>query len=194
MKILLGTKNPGKIREIKRLLSDLKGIELLTHEDCPFSDVVEDGRSFRENALKKARAICAETKLPVLAEDSGLEVEALDGNPGVRSARFAGKNATDLQNIQKLLRLLKGVKNRRACFRCVAVIRFPDGRIFIAEGELQGRIAEAPKGTSGFGYDPVFIPEGYAQTLAELGASVKDKISHRKRALEKLKDLLGTRR
>lgn len=191
MKILLGTKNLKKLEEIRRIFNDFREIELLTYHECPFSDVMEGGEGFRENALKKARAICAETKLPVLAEDSGLEVEALNGRPGVRSARFAGKKATDRQNIQKLLRLLKGVKNRGARFLCVVALCFPDGRTFITEGELRGRIAEAPKGTAGFGYDPVFIPQGYTKTLAELGASVKDKISHRWRALEKLRDLLG---
>ena len=188
---MLGTKNPKKLEEIRRIFNDFTVIEFLTYRERPFSDVVEDGNSFRENALKKARVICDETKLPVLAEDSGLEVEALDGEPGVRSARFAGENAKDRENIEKLLGLLKGVKSRRACFRCVAVIRFPDGRTFVAEGELKGRISEAPRGTSGFGYDPVFIPQGYTKTLAELGASVKDGISHRRRALERLKSFLA---
>jgi len=190
MKILLGTKNPGKLNEIKRIFSNFVSIELLTYRERPFRDVFENGVSFRENALKKARAICAETRLPVLAEDSGLEVKALHGKPGVRSARFAGERATDRRNIEKLLELLKGVKNRRARFRCVAVLCFPQGQTFIAEGELRGRIAKKPKGKAGFGYDPVFIPNGYTKTLAELGASVKDKISHRKRALERLKLLI----
>jgi XTP/dITP diphosphohydrolase len=188
VKILLGTKNPGKIREILSILSDLGGVELLTVEERPFGDVAEEGETFRENALLKARKISQETGLAVLAEDSGLEVEALGGAPGVRSARFAGESATDQENIAKLLRLLEGVEARTACFICAAVLHFPDGRELIAEGELCGRIAYEMRGRSGFGYDPVFIPEGYDKTLAELGPQVKNKISHRRRALDKLKE------
>ena len=188
MKLLLGTKNRGKLRELFALLKDLP-VELLTVDEVPFSDVPETGKTFLENALLKARAISEETGLPVLAEDSGLEVEALGGAPGVRSARFAGEDATDEQNIQKLLALLEGVpeEERRARFVCVAVARFPDGTELVAEGELRGRIARAPRGEHGFGYDPVFLPEGFPRTLGELGPSVKDEISHRKRALERLK-------
>lgn len=194
MKLLLGTKNRGKLRELFALLGDLP-LELLTGEDVPFSDVPETGRTFRENALLKARAIAQETGLPVLAEDSGLEVEALQGAPGVYSARFAGEGATDEQNIRKLLELLKAVPEgrRRARFVCAAVVRFPEGTELWAEGELRGRIAHEPRGEHGFGYDPVFIPEGYDRTLAELGPAVKDRISHRRRALEQLKAKLRER-
>lgn len=194
MKLLLGTKNRGKLRELLALLSDLPELELLTVDDVPFSDVPERGATFLENALLKARTISEETGLPVLAEDSGLEVEALNGAPGVRSARFAGEDATDEQNIRRLLELLQGVpdEERRARFVCVAVLRLlgPDGRELVAEGELLGRIAHAPRGEHGFGYDPVFLPEGFDQTLGELGPRVKDRISHRKQALERLKHRL----
>lgn len=197
MKLLLGTKNRGKLRELFALGLGEElpiPIELLTVDDVPFSDVPETGKTFLENALLKARAISEETGLPVLAEDSGLEVEALGGAPGVRSARFAGEGATDEQNLQKLLKLLEGVpeEERRARFVCVAVLRFPgpDGREIVAEGELLGRIAPAPRGEHGFGYDPVFLPEGFNQTLGELGPSVKDRISHRRRAVEALKRTL----
>ncbi len=188
MRLLLGTKNRGKLRELFALLKDLP-VELLTVEEVPFSDVPETGWTFRENACAKARAISDETGLPVLAEDSGLEVDALGGAPGVRSARFAGEEATDEENLRKLLTLLEGVPDgeRGARFVCVAVVRLPDGTELIAEGELRGRIARAPRGEHGFGYDPVFVPEGYDRTLGELGPSVKDEISHRKRALESLK-------
>ena len=196
MKLLLGTKNRGKVRELLAILNDndLPEVELLTVDDRPFSDVSETGGSFLENARLKARAIAEETGLPVLAEDSGLEVEALGGAPGVRSARFAGEGATDEQNVQKLLASLEGVPEERrgARFVCVAVVRFPgpDGRELVAEGELRGRIAPEPRGTHGFGYDPVFIPEGYERTLAELGPEVKNRISHRRRALEAIKKAL----
>jgi len=188
VRVLLGTKNPGKIREILSILSDMSGVKLLTVEECPFSDVEEDGETFLENALIKARKISKETGLAVLAEDSGLEVTALGGAPGVRSARFAGEGAEDRDNIAKLLRLLEGVKNRSARFVCVAALHFPDGRELVAEGELGGRIAHEMRGESGFGYDPVFIPEGFEETLAELGPELKNELSHRRRALEKLKE------
>lgn len=189
VKLLLGTKNHGKIRELTALLKDLPGLELVTYKEFPFSEVGEVGRTFRENALLKARQISLETGLPSLAEDSGLEVEALGGAPGIRSARFAGEKATDQENIAKLLRALEGVegKGRRARFVCVAVLSLPGGEELIAEGELEGHIAYEPRGIHGFGYDPVFIPEGYEKTLGELGPAVKDKISHRKKALEQLK-------
>ena len=188
MRLLLGTKNRGKIREMREILLDLglPQVRLLTFEEVPFSDIAEVGESLEENALLKARRICEETGLPVLAEDSGLEVEALNGRPGVHSARFAGERATDGENIAKLLALLEGVGDRRARFRAVAVLRFPDGKELVAEGELRGEIALEPRGKSGFGYDPVFIPEGFTETLAELGLTIKNEISHRRRALEKL--------
>jgi len=187
MHLLLGTRNDGKIRELQALLVDLREVELLTYRDQPFSDVREDGKCFRANALKKARQICAETDLPVLAEDAGLEVEALKGAPGVRSARYAGEKARDKENVAKLLKALESVNDRNARFVCVAVLRFPDGRELIAEGELKGVIADEPRGDYGFGYDPIFIPEGLSQTLAELGPTVKNEISHRRRAIEQLK-------
>ncbi|MCR4404962.1 MAG: RdgB/HAM1 family non-canonical purine NTP pyrophosphatase [Candidatus Acetothermia bacterium] len=190
MELLLGTKNPGKIAEIKEILQALPELRLLTCEEIPFSEVAERGGSFAENARLKARRISQETGLPVLAEDSGLEVEALGGQPGVRSARFASERASDEENIAKLLRLLEGVANRRARFRTVAVLRFPNGRELTAEGQLEGEITVAPRGEFGFGYDPVFIPRGFSQTLAELGPEVKNKISHRRRALERVVELL----
>ncbi|OGF57247.1 MAG: non-canonical purine NTP pyrophosphatase, RdgB/HAM1 family [Candidatus Fraserbacteria bacterium RBG_16_55_9] len=187
MKLVLGTKNQGKIREILSLLSDVPQLELLTFRECSFRDIAETGQTFRENALLKASEISAETKLAVLAEDSGLEVGALNGAPGILSARFAGEKATDQQNIRKLLKQLEGIDWRYARFVCVAVLRFTDGKELIAEGELRGYIAHEPRGTHGFGYDPVFIPERYEQTLGELGSSIKDMISHRGVALGEIK-------
>ncbi|MFN4218675.1 MAG: RdgB/HAM1 family non-canonical purine NTP pyrophosphatase [Candidatus Bipolaricaulia bacterium] len=187
MLLLLGTKNTNKIREITTILSDVPNVKFLTFRECPFSDVSEDGKTFAENARKKATEICAQTGLPVLAEDSGLEVYALGGAPGVESARFAGAHKDSRANMAKLLELLKDKEDRRARFRCVVVLVFPDGRELLSEGVLEGQIAPAPRGTGGFGYDPVFIPKGYAQTLAELGPEIKNRISHRRRALEGLK-------
>ncbi len=186
MVLVLGTKNPNKIREIKEIFAGVSDVKLLTFSECPFEDVLEDGRTFEENARKKAHEICAQTGLPVLAEDSGLEVYALGGAPGVQSARFAGAHRDDRANIEKLLDALKGSTDRRARFRCVAVLVWPDGKELMGAGVLEGRIATAPRGTAGFGYDPVFIPDGYEQTLAELGPTVKNRISHRRRALEAL--------
>ncbi|MCI2430700.1 RdgB/HAM1 family non-canonical purine NTP pyrophosphatase [Candidatus Acetothermia bacterium] len=186
MRLLLGTKNWRKITEIKAILTEFSDLELLTFREQPFTEVSEDGATFEENARKKARAISQETRVAVLAEDSGLEVAALGGAPGVRSARFAGEAKDERANIAKLLELLTGVTNRRARFRCVAVLCFPDGRESVGEGILEGQIALEPKGSAGFGYDPVFIPDGYDQTLAELGAAIKNRISHRRRALEEL--------
>ena len=189
MKLLLGSRNPGKLREICEILREVPSLELLTWEEVAFSAVEETADSFLENAQLKARRICEETGLPVLAEDSGLEVEALGGRPGVRSARFAHEGATDEENIRLLLRMLEGAddRDRRARFRAVAVVRFPDGKELVGEGELRGRIAREPRGSSGFGYDPVFIPEGFDRTLAELGPAIKNEISHRRRALERIK-------
>ncbi len=190
MILLLGTKNAGKIRELKVLLSDLPGISFLTFNERPFSSVEETGRTFRENALLKARSICAETGLPVLAEDSGLEVAALGGAPGVYSARYSGEPVDYARNNALLLKNLAGVADRRARFVDVAVLRLPDGREYVREGILSGRIATAPRGAGGFGYDPLFIPDGYDKTLAELGEEEKNRISHRARAIAAMKEVI----
>ena len=192
MRILLGTKNAGKIRELKELLTGLPGVSLLTFHDRPFSDVPETGTTFEENARLKARTICAETGLPVLAEDSGLEVDALDGAPGVYSARYSGEPVDYARNNALLLKNLTGVTDRRARFVDVAVLRFPDGREYVCNGILSGRIATAPRGEGGFGYDPLFIPDGYDQTLAELGEDVKNRISHRARAIGAMREVIKT--
>lgn len=195
MRLLLGTKNPHKIREIREICSELCGeaLELLTFWERPFSEVLEDGQTFEENARKKAHQICAQTGLTVLAEDSGLEVFALGGAPGVRSARFAGEHKDDRANIEKLLSMLGNSADRRARFRCVAVLAWPTGDELLSEGVLWGQIAHAPRGTAGFGYDPIFIPDGYTQTLAELGPQIKNRMSHRRRALEGLMHQLQQR-
>ena len=189
-KVVLATKNPHKVEEILAILGDIPGIEWLTFRDVPFSDVEEVGETLEENAILKATAVARETGLPALAEDTGLEVEALGGAPGVRSARFAGEGKDYRANNEKLLELLRGVENRRARFRTVAVLALPDGRTWMTEGVLEGRIAEAPRGAHGFGYDPLFIPEGEERTLAEMSPEEKNRISHRRRALELMRPLL----
>lgn len=190
MKVLLGTRNRGKIQEFKQILSVIPAMEWLTFEDVPFVDVIEDGSTFEENALKKARQIFQQTQLPVLAEDAGLVVDALDGEPGVFSARYSGEEATSQQNISKLLSMLEGVEDRVARFVCCAVFIDSDGNEFVSHGNLEGRIAHEPRGHGGFGYDPVFILDEYAQTLAELDEKIKNAISHRRMAIEGLKDRL----
>ncbi len=190
MKVVLATKNPHKLEEILSILGEIPGVEFLTFRDIPLPDVEETGGTLEENAILKATSVARETGLPALAEDTGLEVEALGGAPGVRSARFAGENKDYRANNEKLLGLLEGVTDRRARFRTVAVLALPDGRTWTAEGVLEGRIAETPRGEGGFGYDPLFIPEGETRTLAEMSPEEKNRISHRRRALEAMRSIL----
>jgi XTP/dITP diphosphohydrolase len=194
-KILVATTNKGKLKEFRQLLSPL-GIQVLSLEDMKQKiDVEEDRETFLENALKKAKTYGDFYKIPVIAEDAGLEVEALDGYPGVYSARFYGidfggkepvKEDKDKANIDKLLRLLKGKKNRKARFVSVVVFYKPEDFGIWTEGYCYGEITEQPRGNRGFGYDPVFIPEGYSKTMAELQPEEKNKISHRGKAVKKL--------
>lgn len=182
LRIVLATQNPGKVTEIRALLADLP-VELIPARtlDAPPS-VVEDKPTLEGNAHKKAEAYYRYTGLPALADDTGLEVEALEGKPGVRSARFAGAEATYADNNELLLRELEGQSNRRAQFR--TVVAFIDGdEVRYFEGVCKGHIAEAPRGTGGFGYDPLFVPEGESRTFAEMPSDEKNAISHRKRAL-----------
>lgn len=190
MSLLLGTKNEGKIREIVELLDDLSSVELLTFHERPFRDVEESGRTFRENAALKARTICAETGLPVLAEDAGLEVMALDGAPGVYSARYAGVHGDYERNNALLLEQLSGVQDRRARFVSVVALCLPDKHIFIRTGLLYGSIAESPAGSGGFGYDPLFVPQGFERTLGEMRLEEKNRISHRRKAIVEIKAVL----
>lgn len=192
MKVLIGTRNPHKLEECRRILGDIPGIEWLTFRERPFPEVEETGSTLEENARLKAVSLARITGLPTLAEDSGLEVAALGGAPGVLSARFAGVEKDYRANNEKLLALLAGVEDRRARFRTVAVLALPDGRTWMTEGVLEGEIALAPRGSGGFGYDPLFIPLGETRTLAELAPEEKDRISHRRRALERLRPLLSS--
>ncbi len=191
-KVIIATRNDGKIAEIKRILR-VPALEFVTYRDLrEWPKVEERGTSFFENALIKAKALVDEFGMAAVADDSGLEVDALGGAPGIRSARYAGDLADDRANNEKLLRELEGVdiSRRTARFRCVAVYVDPEGRVIKAEGAVEGRIGFEPRGKAGFGYDPLFIPDGYDKTLAELGPDVKDKISHRAKAFGRLKDEL----
>lgn len=189
MKLLVATKNTGKIKEMKELLADLP-VEIAGLEN--FENIIEPeetGATFAENAELKANYYALQTGLWALSDDSGLEVEALGGAPGVFSARYAGKNATDAERTAKLLEELAetGDQSRRARFVCVMALADETGAIkFTAEGICEGNIAFAPRGANGFGYDPVFVPDGYEQTFGELSSTVKRKISHRARAIEKI--------
>ena len=181
--ILAATGNAHKVLEMSAILAPA-GVRLLSALDVGgIPEVIEDGASFRENAVKKACEVAAATGRRVVADDSGLEVEALAGEPGVLSARYAGAGGNDGRNVRKLLARLAGVTDRRARFVCVIAVADPGGLIGTAEGEVQGRIVDAPRGTGGFGYDPVFVPAGYEQTFAELPAALKNGMSHRGNAL-----------
>ncbi len=190
LELLLGTKNDGKIEEIKSLLADIAGLNLLTYRERPFSDVTESGRTIYANALIKVRQIMRETGMAVLADDSGLEVFVLDGKPGVDSAHFAGFPRDDLLNNVALLRSLAGEEDRSARFLCVTALQFTAGQEYITEGALDGKIALYPRGENGFGYDSIFIPRGYNKTVAELTSGEKNAISHRYKALRAMKDYL----
>jgi XTP/dITP diphosphohydrolase len=194
MRILIATMNEGKLREYERLLADVPGLELETMASLAEPvDIVEDRDTFRGNALKKATEIAAVAGMPCLADDSGLEVDALGARPGVYSARYAGESATDAENNLKLLDELSGTADelRTARFRCAIVIVDGTGvELATVEGACEGRIGGEPRGTHGFGYDPLFVPDGYTQTMAELGPEAKNEISHRAKAAAKLVPLL----
>lgn len=195
MQLLVATQNPGKISELRDLLRDSPYILRDLSEFPEVAEVAETGTTFAENAGLKAAGYALQTGLWTLADDSGLEVAALDGEPGVRSARYAGgvEKSSDRENIRKLLGKLKNVEpdRRQARFFCQMAISDEKGRIkFTAAGACNGRIALTPAGTNGFGYDPVFIPDGYERTFGELSGKIKQKISHRRRALEKIIDFL----
>jgi len=192
VKVLIGTRNPAKLSEIKDILGEIPGIEWVSAEDLNRPEPEEEGKTLEENAIFKAVTYAKRSGLPAIAEDTGLEVEALGGAPGVLSSRFAGKEKNYKANNEKLLALLRGEENRRARFRTVACLALPDGRFWTSEGILVGTIAEEPRGSGGFGYDPLFIPEGETRTLAEMGSTEKNAISHRRKALEGLRPLLVT--
>jgi len=185
MKLIIATRNPHKLEEI-RAIFDFQGLEVLSAFDFPdIPDVVEDGDTLEANAIKKAVEIAAATGYWALADDSGLEVYALDGAPGVYSARYAGEECSYEANNEKLLRELAAKEDRSAQFRTVIALSDPEGNVQIEEGICPGTIIEELRGSNGFGYDPLFVPDGYPETFAELDPEVKNRISHRARALQK---------
>lgn len=197
MKIVLATRNKNKVEEIREILKMylddeiFSQIELLSSADFQIPEIEEDGETYEENALKKAREVYKFTKLPSLADDSGIEVEILGGRPGVFSARYAGEGATDEENNKKLLKELENVpiEKRKAKFKCViAYVDSVEERIFY--GETSGKVIFEPLGDGGFGYDPLFLPDGFGLTYAQLPGEVKNRISHRSKALQKFAEFL----
>jgi len=190
--LLVATNNAGKVREYQTLLAGLP-VHLVTPASAGIQmDVDENGASFEENALIKARAYGEASGLPTLADDSGLEVDALGGAPGIRSARYAGESATDADRYHRLLGALRDVPpdERTARFQCVIAIVLPDGRSFTFSGKCEGVIGETPRGSHGFGYDPVFYMPALGRTMAELSPIVKDRVSHRGRAVMRMRPFL----
>jgi XTP/dITP diphosphohydrolase len=190
--VVLATRNRHKVEELSAMLSELP-LKILSFHDFPdMPDVVEDGATLEENAVKKARAVASFTGLPSLADDTGLEVEALDGAPGVRSARFAGEPPNWGANNRKLLADLNGIVGsaRSAAFRCVVALAVPGGGVRTVEGVTRGVILEAPRGNGGFGYDPLFLPEGHDLTYAEMRPDRKNAVSHRGKAIKAARSLV----
>lgn len=185
--IILATRNLGKVKEIRGFLAGFN-VEFQSLADFgPIPEVVEDGATFEENAYKKASQTARMLGFPALADDSGLVVEALGGEPGVRSARYAGDGAPDHERNQKLLEAMKGLKDRRAAFECVISIAVPRGPALTYEGRCEGEIALQPAGSNGFGYDPVFFYPPLGKTFAELTAEEKNLVSHRGKAMTDLR-------
>lgn len=190
--IVFATRNPGKKREFEALVKGM-GIRVLSLDDFKNAPVIiEDGKTFKENAAKKAVEIARVTRKITVADDSGLEVAALGGAPGVFSSRYAGEGATDRDNNKKLLEALKDIpkERRSASFRCAIAVATPEGLIDVVEGACEGMIGVEERGCNGFGYDPLFIRLEYGKTFAELESSIKNRISHRARAFEKAKIIL----
>ncbi len=194
-KIVIASKNEGKIREIKEILN-LPHVKFLTYKDLnDWPEMRETGKSFAENAILKAKTLVDRFKMAALADDSGLEVDALGGAPGILSARYAGSRCSSEENNAKLLRELgdRPTPQRRAHFRCYAALATPEGKIFVTEGTCEGYIAFEPVGSGGFGYDPIFIPLGRDKTLAELSTQEKNEISHRGQAFTRMRQILEER-
>ncbi len=186
--IVIATTNQGKLKEFQHILKD-HPVEIKSLADFgPIPEVVEDGETFDENAYKKALFTAKVLGLPAIADDSGLTVDALDGKPGVYSARFAGEQATDQDNIDKLLRDMDGQTNRKAAFKCVLSLAVPSGPALTYEGSCEGEILDQQRGSGGFGYDPVFFSPELGKTFAEADMAEKSRISHRGRALAEMSD------
>jgi XTP/dITP diphosphohydrolase len=192
MRLLIGTTNKGKVTEYRHMLAGLDAVLVSPDQLRPVPPEPEEhADTYRENAVAKAEAYAAATGLPTVADDSGLEVDALRGAPGLRSRRFFGDDASAAERNKKLLALLDGVSSRGARFVCVTALASPDGRVDLFDGEVRGEIALAPRGDAGFGYDPLFVIAGDGRTMAELPANEKHRISHRGLAVAKLRAYLG---
>jgi XTP/dITP diphosphohydrolase len=193
-RLAVASRNPHKLREIGRICAGW-GVEWVTAEGDAegWPDVDETGETYLDNAMLKARAVAAALALSALADDSGIEVDALGGAPGPRSARYAGEAATDESNLRELIRSMKGIPGggRTARYRCVVVVAQPDGDEVHTEGTCEGTLLRSPRGSGGFGYDPIFVPAGWDMTMAELTDEEKDRISHRGRALRAMAASLG---
>ena len=188
MKLVIATNNKNKLNEIREIFSSINGLEILSLADFKNAPAtIEDGKTFEENALKKAEEVSAFTGLPALADDSGLAVDALDGRPGLFSARYGGKDASDSQKNKLLLDEMKEFPDakRKAKFICVIAIAIPGGKVYTVHGECEGIISHEMKGANGFGYDPIFYVPHLKKTMAELPLADKNKISHRAIALDK---------
>jgi XTP/dITP diphosphohydrolase len=194
-KVVIASRNEHKIDEMRRILNEAGlSLDLVGIQEFPdLPDVDETGETFAENALLKAREICAFTGLPAIADDSGLCVDALGGMPGIFSARWSGTHGNDLANLQLLLAQISHVASdrRTASFRCAAAIVTPSGAEKVVEGVMAGRLIDTPRGANGFGYDPIFIADGYSITTAEMDSASKDAISHRGRAIAALAPTLS---
>ena len=194
--MIAASSNAHKIKEIQSIMSKF-GVKVVSRKEAgvPEFEIEEDGETFEENSLKKAEAIMKATGKLTVADDSGLMVDYLGGSPGVYSARFAGEECDDEKNNEKLLKHLEGLpaEDRKAKFVSVITLMFPDGNTIVARGECPGRIIETPTGENGFGYDPLFVPDGLSKTFAQLSDKEKNSISHRARALEKLEEILTER-
>jgi XTP/dITP diphosphohydrolase len=194
-RLAIASRNAHKLRELARICADwpVDWVTVQTHDPADFPHVEETGASYLENALLKARAVASALGVPAIADDSGIEVDALAGKPGPRSARFAGEGAGDEENLRALLMAVKGVPGggRSARYRCVAAIASPDGSEAHVEGVCEGVLRTKPVGAGGFGYDPIFEPVGWDVTMAELTDEQKDRISHRGRAFRGLREVLA---
>ena len=191
-RVVLATRNAGKVREILEICADWP-VEWVTYETASWPEVEETGETYLDNALLKARSVAAATGLPAIADDSGIEVDALGGGPGPRSARFAGEDATDEENLRLLIERVREATpaERTARYRCVAACAWPGGDEVSVEETCEGWLIEDPRGTGGFGYDPIFVPDGYQSTMAELEPAQKNQISHRGKAFRALKARLA---
>jgi XTP/dITP diphosphohydrolase len=196
-RIAVASRNAHKLSEIARICAawPVAWVTVANHDPADFPEVEETGETYLDNAVLKARAVASALRLPALADDSGIEVDALGGKPGPRSARFAGEGASDAMNLRRLIDSLKGIpgSGRTARYRCVAALALPTGEVMHTEGLCEGTLEPRPRGEGGFGYDPIFVPEGWDETMAQLTPEQKDRISHRGRAFRALAEVLDAR-